>query len=197
MASPGGRKNGIDIRTGVRIASIDGETKVTGVTLADKEQFPADLVVVSAGVRANISLAQKAGLETGRGVMVNEHMETNIQDIYACGDCAEYQGMNDAVWPQAVEQGKTAGANAAGEEKEYVRTEPALTFHGMNTALYAAGDNGRNPKLLYKTMELQDMGEGTVSEILFFERPAVRSDSSGRYFRSVGDVRAAFQTCII
>ncbi len=160
-------KNGIDIRTGVRIASIDGETKVTGVTLADKEQFPADLVVVSAGVRANISLAQKAGLETGRGVMVNEHMETNIQDIYACGDCAEYQGMNDAVWPQAVEQGKTAGANAAGEEKEYVRTEPALTFHGMNTALYAAGDNGRNPKLLYKTMELQDMGKEQYRKYYF------------------------------
>ncbi len=66
-----------------------------------------------------------------------------------------------------MEQGKTAGANAAGEEKEYVRTEPALTFHGMNTALYAAGDNGRNPKLLYKTMELQDMGKEQYRKYYF------------------------------
>lgn len=161
------QKSGIEIRTGAGIASIDGENQVTGVTLSDGEHFPADLVVVSAGVRPNTELAQKAGLKVRRGVVVNERMETNLQDVYACGDCAEYEGRNDALWPHAMEQGKTAGANAAGEENLYTPEEPALTFRGMNTELFAAGDNGKNPNLLYKTMELRDMGKGQYRKYYF------------------------------
>lgn len=128
---------------------------------------PADLVIVSAGVRANIGLAQSIGLDTDRAVIVNERMETNLQDVYACGDCAQYRGANFAIWPEAVDQGKTAGANAAGEKLEYEPAAAALTFHGMNTALFAAGDNGKNPNLLYKTVEFQDMGKGQYRKYYF------------------------------
>ncbi len=161
------KKSGIEIRTGANIVSIDGKEQVTGVTLADGEAFPVEMVVVSAGVRANTALAQKIGLEVAKGVLVNSRMETNFPGVYACGDCAECQGINYAVWPQAVEEGKTAGANAAGEETEYIPTAPALTFHGMNTALFAAGDNGKNPNLLYKTVEFQDMGKGQYRKYYF------------------------------
>lgn len=161
------KKNGVEIRTGVSIASIDGEEHVTGVTLAGGESFPAEMVIISAGVRANTDLARKMGLEVAGGVVVNSRMETNRSNVYACGDCAEYQGMNYAVWPEAVEEGKVAGANAAGEKVEYVPVAPALTFHGMNTALFAAGDNGKNPNLLYKTLEFQDMGKGKYLKYYF------------------------------
>ena len=160
-------KSGIRIRTGAGVTSIDGEEKVTGVTLSDGETLPADLVVISAGIRANTYLAEQAGLETNRGVIVNERMETSIPGIYACGDCAEYEGVNYAIWPQAVEQGRTAGAAAAGEDAVYVRSEPSLTFRGMHTELFAAGDNGKNPNLLYKTMELKDMGKGQYRKYYF------------------------------
>ena len=60
-----------------------------------------------------------------------------------------------------------AGANAAGEEVEYTAKEPALTFHGMNTALFAAGDNGKNPNLLYKTIVYQDMGREQYQKYFF------------------------------
>ncbi len=158
---------GIEIRTGAAVASIDGREKVTGVTIAGGERFLADLVVISAGVRPCTELALEAGLEVCKSVVVNERMETSLPDIYACGDCAEYQGMNYGVWSQAVEQGKIAGANAAGEEKGYKPVSLALTFHGMHTALYAAGDNGKNPKLLYKTLEYQDMGKGQYKKCYF------------------------------
>ena len=94
-------------------------------------------------------------------------MATNLPDIYACGDCAEYEGMNYAIWPEASEQGRIAGANAAGEELEYEPVEAALTFHGMNTALFAAGDNGKNPNLLYKTVEFRDMGKEQYRKYFF------------------------------
>ncbi len=160
-------KSGIEIRTGVSVSSLDGDGHVTGVTLKSGEHFPAELVIISAGVRANTEPAGKAGVKTGKGIIVNSRMETNIPDIYACGDCTEYQGMNYGVWSQAVEQGKTAGSNAAGEEREYEPVEPALTFYGMNTALYAAGDNGRNQNLLYKTVECKDMGRKEYQKYYF------------------------------
>ena len=160
-------KNGVEIRTGVSVEAIEGEDHVTGVRISGGETFPADLVIVSAGVRANTALAGSIGAETERGVVVNARMETNILGVYACGDCAQYQGMNYAIWPEASEQGRTAGANAAGEVLEYQSAAAALTFHGMNTALFAAGDNGKNPNLLYKTVEFQDMGKGQYHKYYF------------------------------
>ncbi len=160
-------RNGVEIRTGVSVEAIEGTEHVTGVRIAGGETFPADLVIVSAGVRANAALAGTIGAETERGVVVNSRMETSVPGVYACGDCAQYQGVNYAIWPEAVEQGKTAGANAAGEELEYQPVAAALTFHGMNTALFAAGDNGKNPNLLYKTVEFQDMGKGQYYKYYF------------------------------
>ena len=163
------RRNGIAIHTGVSISSIDGDETgaVSRVSLVSGETFPADLVIVSAGVRANTGLAQEMGLKTEKAVVVNSHMETGINHIYACGDCAEYKGANFAIWPEASEQGRVAGSNAAGDELEYRPVSSALTFNGMNTSLYAAGDNGKNPNLLYKTVEFKDMGKEQYKKFYF------------------------------
>ena len=160
-------KQGVTIRTGVSVEAIEGDGHVSGVRLADGKTVPAEMVIISAGVRANTELARKMDLEIGRAVKTDRHMATNVPGIYACGDCAEYEGANFAIWPEAVEQGRIAGANAAGEELEYEPVEAALTFHGMNTALFAAGDNGKNPNLLYKTVEFRDMGKGRYRKYFF------------------------------
>lgn len=159
--------NGINIYTGVQIAAIEGDKNVTGVKLSDGRTFDADLVVVSAGVRANTALALDAGIGVNRGIVVNAAMETSMSDVYACGDCAEYEGINYAIWPQALEQGKVAGANAAGEKLEYETVSAGLTFNGMNTSLYAIGDNGKNPNLIYRTVEFKDMGRKQYEKYYF------------------------------
>ena len=161
------RNNGIDIHAGVQIASIEGESSVTGVKLADGREFPAELVIVSAGVRANVGAAKNAGLDINRGIVVNADMSTSDENIFACGDCAEYEGINYAFWPQALEQGKVAGANAAGDALTYTTVSAGLSFHGMNTGLYAIGDNGKNPNLIYRTVEFKDMGRKQYEKYYF------------------------------
>lgn len=158
---------GIQIHTGVQIAEITGEDCVTGVKLGTGEVFPAQLVIVSCGVRANTEVAKDMGIHVDRAVVVDGRMRTNLSDVYACGDCAQFEGVNYAIWPQAVEQGKVAGANAAGDTAEYTQVPAALSFHGMNTALYAAGDNGKNPNLLYKTVEMQDKSKKQYEKLYF------------------------------
>ena len=161
------RNNGIDIHAGVQIASIEGESSVTGVKLADGREFPAELVIVSAGVRANVGAAKNAGLDINRGIVVNADMSTSDENIFACGDCAEYEGINYAIWPQALEQGKVAGANAAGDALTYTTVSAGLSFHGMNTGLYAIGDSGKNPNLIYRTVEFKDMGRKQYEKYYF------------------------------
>lgn len=146
----------MDIRMGANVEEIEGEGAVTGVRLAGGEVIPADLVIVSAGVRASTKVAQEAGIQTDRAIVVDEKMHTNLIDIYACGDCAQYEGINYAIWPQALEMGKVAGANAAGDSLTYETVNAALTFHGMDTALFAIGDNGKNADIKYKTVEFKD-----------------------------------------
>ncbi len=144
---------GVKVYTAANTAEINEE----GVLLADGTLVPAELVIVSTGVRGNLAAAKEAGLTIDRSIVVNDHMETNVPDIYAAGDCAEYNGVNYALWSQSVEQGKTAGANAAGDDLVYETVDGALSFNGMNTSLFAIGDNGSDPSKLYKTVETTDL----------------------------------------
>lgn len=98
---------------------------VEGVVLADGQRVECGLVVVAAGVRPNIALAQEAGLEVGEGILADSHLQTSLPDVYAAGDVAETmdplmgQRTLSAVWPSAVEQGRVAGHNMAGDPMEY------------------------------------------------------------------------------
>lgn len=161
------KNKGIDIRLSAKIEAIEGEASVTGVRLVGGELIAADLVVISCGNKANTKVAKESGVIADGSVIVNSRMETNIRDIYACGDCAQYNGVNYGIWPQALEMGKVAGANAAGDVLEYENVSAALTFHGMNTALYAIGDNGKNDKLNYKTVEFSDSQKHTYEKYYF------------------------------
>jgi nitrite reductase (NADH) large subunit len=89
-----------------RTIAFDGDDNdaVTGVHLADGQIVPADLVVVSAGIKPNITLAKQAGLKTWRGIKVNAHMQTNVPGVYAVGECTEFQndvfGLVAPIWDQ-------------------------------------------------------------------------------------------------
>lgn len=119
-------EQGITVLTGKRVEEIIGNEKVEGV-IVEGEEIPTDLVIVSTGVKPNTEFAQKIGLEIGKtgGIRTNEYMETNIENIYAAGDCVEtkYLVTNDTILPAmgtvAVRQGKVAGINAAGGRTTY------------------------------------------------------------------------------
>lgn len=160
-------KNGITIKTGVKIAEIGGSGHVDCVYLEGGERVNADLVILSTGVRANIAVAEEAGLITERAVVVNEKMETGIEGVYACGDCAQFDGANIAIWPVASEMGRIAGANAAGEGLPYRPETQGMTFMGMNTQLYAIGDVGTKKDAQYKTLEIRDDKKQTLEKYYF------------------------------
>lgn len=141
--------HGVKLITGASTASVDDD----GLHLTDGRLIPADIVIVSAGVRANIEVAAAAGIKTDRKIIVDECMHTSAPDIYAAGDCAVY-GISYALWAEASEMGKVAGTNAAGGEAAYKVVPRPLIFHGFDTELFAIGDAGRDPAKNYEVGEM-------------------------------------------
>ena len=110
------------------LREIRGEKRVEAVVAGDHE-FSCDMVVMAAGVKANTGLAERAGVEvSGRppAIKVNEKMETNIEGIYAAGDCVicpahavVSQPWMSQLGTVAVRQAKVAGINAAGGSAKF------------------------------------------------------------------------------
>ncbi|WP_027400080.1 FAD-dependent oxidoreductase [Anaerovorax odorimutans] len=160
-------KVGINVLTGAGIEEITGTDKATGVKLSNGVIADGQIVVLSTGVRQNTDLAKEIGAEVERSIVVNEKMETSVADIYACGDCAQYDGANFAIWSQAIEMGKVAGINAVGDESNYETVIPSNAFQGMNIQLFALGDNGRDPDKKYKSFEIFDDAKHTYEKLYF------------------------------
>lgn len=129
----------ITLRHGVFVDEIQGQNKVTGVRTRNGEFIPCDLVIVSAGVACNKSLAEQAGLKVEKGIVVDERMQTSKPDIYAAGDCAIFNQRYDGIWETALDQGKVAGANIAGDETVYTPKVFGATLKAFNTRLFSVG----------------------------------------------------------
>ena len=121
-------------------AFLQGLLEKTGVHIcagapADfPEETAGACVIAATGVRPSLSLAQSCGIETNRGILVDEKMRTNLPGIYACGDVAEFNGAVPGLMAIAAKQGETAGINAAGGDADYqtIVPSPLLKVAGIS-----------------------------------------------------------------
>jgi NAD(P)H-nitrite reductase large subunit len=139
--------------TDARVQGILGRERADAVALEGRDPIPAQVVLISCGVRANTALAQEAGLRVDRGVVVDAGMRTSDADIYACGNCAVYGGFSTGLWAEAVQQGRVAGSNAAGGREIYTGSDSSLMMCCSEFALYSDGDLGMDPHKTYTRTE--------------------------------------------
>ncbi len=125
---------------GAKTEEIKAEGSRLLVCLESGEQISADMVLVSAGVRPELSLAKALGLDIDKGVKVDDMMRTGVEGIYAAGDLIEHNGRFYGIWPASMEQGRVAGANMAGKDERYAGTVLANTLKVVGINLTAAGD---------------------------------------------------------
>ncbi len=130
---------GIKVIVPAMTKAMHGDGKVQSVELGDGQVLPADLVLISTGVSANLELAKSAGLEFNRGVLVNEHMVTSNPDILAAGDLTEFQGRSYGLWIPAKNQGTIAGQNAAGKETSFLGDPPSTRLKVLGVDVFSIG----------------------------------------------------------
>lgn len=149
------RDHGVSIVTGVQVASIEGESCVKAVSCVDGSRFSADLVIVGVGVTPNVSLAERAGLRTDDGVVVDEYARTSDPKIVAAGDCTRhYNALYGRMLrlesvQNAVEQAKTAAHTLCGKMVPY-QALPWFWSDQFNIKLQIAGLSQGFDQVVYR-----------------------------------------------
>jgi ferredoxin-nitrate reductase len=126
---------------GIRSVCGVGATRCgpEGVTLEGGEEIEAELTVVAAGVRAETSLAREAGIEVGRGILVDGEMRASAPSVWAVGECAEHEGTVYGLWAPVAAQARVAGASLAGDAAVFQREVPATNLKVAGVSLFAGG----------------------------------------------------------
>jgi nitrite reductase (NADH) large subunit len=131
---------GLSIMCNAKVGAIEQHGASGRVMLDGAEPLEADMVPISAGVRPNTSLASACGLEVGRGLKVDDSMRTGDPAIFAAGDVTEHRGQTYGLWQPAMEQGKVAGANAAGGGLTFRGVAPSAFLKVVGVDVFSIGD---------------------------------------------------------
>jgi len=130
---------GIEIKVGTATEEICGEGKVSGLRFKGGEELATGMTIIAAGSRPNLRLPQSAGLETDRGVVVNDHLQTSNPAIYAAGDVVQHRGRVYGIIPATFEMARLAAANMQGQSKEYTGTIPSNSLKVVGINLTSIG----------------------------------------------------------
>lgn len=134
-------KLGIHVLLNRQTARIMGDQKADGLMFKDGEIIGADMVVIACGIRPNVELAKKAGLQINRGILVNDFMETSDPNIFAVGECVEHRGKVYGLVAPLWDQGKVLAATITGDKGPvYEGSVLATKLKVMGIELFSAGD---------------------------------------------------------
>ena len=133
-------KMGINVELNVATEEIMVNDTIKGIKIKDGREIKADIVLIQAGIKITIDLAREAKIETNRGMIVNQFLETSIKDVYAVGDCIEYKTQTWGIIPACLEQSKIVAASVIGKKDiEYKGTVPKTTLKIIGLDLTSVG----------------------------------------------------------
>ncbi len=118
-------EKGVNVLTSTKITAIQEDAKGMIVETNNGESLPADLVISATGVKSNTAFLEGSGIEVDRGIVVNNKLQTNIENIYAAGDVAQGKDFStgeyevQAIQPTATDHGRIAALNMVGQSVEH------------------------------------------------------------------------------
>ena len=143
-------QRGLDIKTNSTIKHIHAPAgRVTSVTLDNDTQLNADLVVFALGITPNSELAKVAGMATNKGILVDAGMQTSDNNIYAVGECIEFEGNTYGLVAPIWDQCKVLAARLAGQIANYQDKPIATQLKISGIDLYSCGDISATDETAY------------------------------------------------
>ncbi len=144
------RSKGVEVYLEDTVVEWWGRDGIKGGVLKSGEKLEFEGAVIAVGVRPNVEMMKDAGMKVGRGIVVNEKMETSIPGIYAAGDVVEVKNLLSGkraalpLWPEAVKEGRVAGINMAGGKAAYPGGYPmnAVEILGLPMVSMGITDTG-------------------------------------------------------
>jgi nitrite reductase (NADH) large subunit len=147
-------ERGLRILTGMATEEILGDREVTGVLIKDGNVIKGDTVVITAGIKSNVGLAKDCGININRGIVVDDKLMTSRENVYACGDIAEWNGRIYGIIPAALDQAKVVAQNILGDDISYTGTTPSNVLKVAGVDLFSIGIV--NPEEEYEILSTLD-----------------------------------------
>jgi nitrite reductase (NADH) large subunit len=137
-------ERGIRLLTGRYAVRVSKENDRLKIVLDDGLELSCDLILTTAGTTRKLELFQQAGLKTDRGILVDEHLQTSVPGVFACGDIAQRGSIGTATVARASQHGRGAADNAIAwlQGRPLSRVPdpvPSLSFRHTDTEFYAIG----------------------------------------------------------
>jgi NAD(P)H-nitrite reductase large subunit len=129
-------KKGVAVHVNTTVTRIEAQGDTLLATLGDGASLEADVIICAAGVRPNVAFLAGSGVATGHGVHVDQHMRTDVRNIFAAGDVTEASGFHtgerelNAIQPNAADQARVAAINMAGGDAVF---QGALAINVLDT----------------------------------------------------------------
>ena len=149
-------RRGVELRLDTQVAAFAGGRSVEHVELQSGLALAADIFVAATGVKPNTEWLAGAGVTAGWGVVVDDALRTNLEDVYAAGDVAETidrlsgERYVHAIFPNAVEQGRIVALNLLGFHARYAGAESMNSLKHVGLPVMAVGAREGEEELRYR-----------------------------------------------
>jgi len=130
---------GIKIQLGLATEEVLGQDEVRGLRFKGGREIEADMAIVAAGVRPNIRIAMEAELDTDRGLVVDDYLQSSNPKIFGAGDVIQHLGKVYGIIPASFNQARVVASNILGKKEEYEGTVPSNTLKVVGIDAMCAG----------------------------------------------------------
>ena len=151
------QEEGVNLLYNAELQEIMGRNgRMNSVRLQDGRTIKSDMVAYAVGIRPCLELVKQANFALDRGILVDEHLQTNDPDVFAAGDVAQVydpltgHSVLDSLWNPAREQGNAAGLNMAGRKTAYLKSAPfnVTRLAGLTTTIIGTVGRGNDKDMI-------------------------------------------------
>ncbi|QYK65505.1 MULTISPECIES: nitrite reductase large subunit NirB [Paenibacillus] len=165
-------RQGIKFAMQMQTAEVYGQDRVQGLRFSDGSELEADLVVMAVGIKPNIQVAVQSGMETNRGIVVDDLMRTSVPDVYAVGECVEHRGTCYGLVAPLFEQGSVIAKHLAGADTEgYMGSVVSTKLKISGVDVFSAGEFITQPE--HTVIVAKDEWKRTYKKVLLRENKIV------------------------
>lgn len=173
---------GIRLVLGDSVAQVTGDLVVTGVRLRSGETLACDTLVVATGISPNVDLALSIGLAIGRGIRVNDSLQTTDPRIFAVGECAEHRGRIYGLVRPGLEQAAVAANRIMGGNASYAGSMTGSHLKVAGLSVHTVGETGDDEATLgVRRVVYQNPGAGLYRSILLRQGRPVGAVAIGEW----------------
>lgn len=148
---------GIEVLNDMTVSKIEGDTKVKQLILDDGETIPCDTVIVSIGIEPRITLAEQSNIKVNKGIIINKKLRTNVKNVYAIGECSEFEGKVFGSVKPGYEQAEILAKRLIKGKGKYQGSLAMSKLTVVDYPILSIGDNGDqaddNTEIMYRNIK--------------------------------------------